>query len=96
MQRQEFPIRVRYRINTCYTSIGHSDYGIDASVKSELEGGAKTLSLPLPWLEHVPNRLDQVETIGDIATVFVSKAFLLMKKRQKQSGGKKRCKLRFL
>ena len=38
-----------YTINTCYTSIGHSNSGIDAYVKSELEGGAKTLHLlPLP------------------------------------------------
>ncbi|KAI5601442.1 hypothetical protein BDE02_01G092600 [Populus trichocarpa] len=57
----------------CHTSIGHSDSGIGASVKTGLEGGAKPFHLlPPPRPGHVPNRLDQADTVGDIATASVS------------------------
>ncbi|KAJ6415172.1 hypothetical protein OIU84_004043 [Salix udensis] len=55
------------------TKIGRSDSGIGASVKPGLNGGGKQLHLlPLPRPGHVLNRLDQADTVGDIATASVS------------------------
>ncbi|KAJ6347429.1 hypothetical protein OIU76_003996 [Salix suchowensis] len=55
------------------TKIGRSDSGIGASVKPGLNGGGKQLHLlPLPKPGHVLNRLDQADTVGDIATASVS------------------------
>ncbi|CAK7335562.1 unnamed protein product [Dovyalis caffra] len=55
-----------------HTRIGRIDSGSGASRKPGLDGGDKPLHLPLPPPGHVPNRLDQADTLGNIATASVS------------------------